>query len=327
MPVVQINEQLLDEKLTDLEKARNWSPRVISRLETMIRTANDYDLFRINPIQVATEKGMSENEAIDLFLYGTKHGLFEMQWHLVCAICACVVESFRELSNLHSHFICGFCSAENDVALDDYIHVSFTISPKVRDIAFQHPDSLSIEDYYFKYHFSKGVLPYPGGYRLEDVFTLITKLMTYVMPQEKKIFEIDLAPGMLQAKDLSNNASLTFFLGEAKNAPAQTLSIHLEEGKFRAGDRPVVSRKVDFPIASFQFQLAGELAGGKIPMEFANLMDKRSPLWVVHYPAEFQGSYAQFEPFLSGKRLLTSQTFRDLFRSELIQTNEGIGVQ
>ena len=34
-----------------------------------------------------------------------------------------------------------------------------------------------------------------------------------------------------------------------------------------------------------------------------------------------------FAPFLSGKRLLTTQTFRDLFRTEVIGGNEGIGVK
>jgi hypothetical protein len=34
-----INEMVLEDKLTQLEQARHWSPRVISRLEKMIRTA------------------------------------------------------------------------------------------------------------------------------------------------------------------------------------------------------------------------------------------------------------------------------------------------
>ena len=33
------------------------------------------------------------------------------------------------------------------------------------------------------------------------------------------------------------------------------------------------------------------------------------------------------DPYLDGKKLLTSQTFRDLFRSEVIQGNEGINVK
>ena len=95
MSTIQINEQLLDEKFSELEAVRQWSPRVISKLETMIQTANDFALFRINPVKYASDKGMSETEAVDLFLYGSKIGLFEMEWHLTCAFCACVVESFQ----------------------------------------------------------------------------------------------------------------------------------------------------------------------------------------------------------------------------------------
>jgi len=77
MSGIQLNEPLLDEKLAQLEEARPWSSRVISKLETTIRTADDYALFRVNPVQYAKDKGMAENEAIDLFLYGTKVGRFE----------------------------------------------------------------------------------------------------------------------------------------------------------------------------------------------------------------------------------------------------------
>ena len=77
MSGIQLNEPLLDEKLAQLEEARPWSSRVISKLETTIRTADDYALFRVNPVQYAKEKGMAENEAIDLFLPTAKVGLFE----------------------------------------------------------------------------------------------------------------------------------------------------------------------------------------------------------------------------------------------------------
>ena len=77
MSGIQLNEPLLDEKLAQLEEARSWSSRVISKLETTIRTADDYALFRVNPVQYAKDKGMAENEAIDLFLPAAKVGLFE----------------------------------------------------------------------------------------------------------------------------------------------------------------------------------------------------------------------------------------------------------
>jgi class 3 adenylate cyclase len=326
MPTIPINEGLLDEKLTELEQAKNWSPRVISRLETTIRTADDYDLFRLNPIRFATDKNMVENEAIDLFLYGVKAGLFDMEWHLICPFCTHVVKSLAELNNLHAHFICNFCDAESTVSLDDYIHVSFTISPQVRQIAYHQPETLDIRDYYLRYHFCKGVLPFPGGYTFESVFNLITKLMTYVAPQERHTLAVELPPGMLQVKDLSKSASVTFFVGQASQ-PAPTLDLRLQEGQMLVGGQPVARQRVELPLAPFHFRLAGESPSGPVTVDFSNHMASRCPLWVLHYPAEFQGSYAQFEPFLSGKRLLTNQTFRNLFRSETIEADEGIGVK
>src|SRR5574341_595041 len=98
--MIDLNETLLDDLLGKLESAHSWSPRVISKFETIIRTAEDYALFRINPIQYATEKNIAENEVIDLFLHSAKLGLFEMEWHLVCPTCGNVVESLRNMHKL-----------------------------------------------------------------------------------------------------------------------------------------------------------------------------------------------------------------------------------
>src|SRR5687767_4112403 len=116
-----LNEALLDERLAQLERARNWSPRIISKLEAFIRTADDYALFRVDPLQYAAEKGMAEDEAIDLFLYAAKLSLFDLEWNLICACCGQVFTSLRSLGTVHAHFICSICRMENNVRLDDLI--------------------------------------------------------------------------------------------------------------------------------------------------------------------------------------------------------------
>ena len=107
--VSAVNEQLLDERLAALEEARAWSPRLISKLESHIRTADDLALFRINAFSFAQERHLPENEIIDLFLHATALGLFSMDWSLYCPQCCCVVESFRSLKSLHNHYHCPFC--------------------------------------------------------------------------------------------------------------------------------------------------------------------------------------------------------------------------
>jgi hypothetical protein len=81
MSVYPINEQVLDKKLAHLESVRRWRPRVVSKLENMIRTADDYELFRINPFSFAAATGVDDSEALDLFLHAANVGLFEMGWH------------------------------------------------------------------------------------------------------------------------------------------------------------------------------------------------------------------------------------------------------
>src|SRR5260370_8636370 len=101
---VMIDEKKLEERLVALEAAKSWSPRVVSRLEMLLRSGTDEALYRINPIQFATEKSIAEAEGIDLFLHACVAGLFDMDWMLVCPMCSHVVQSFRILPQLPPHF-------------------------------------------------------------------------------------------------------------------------------------------------------------------------------------------------------------------------------
>lgn len=326
MALIEINAPLLDAKLNELEQARPWGAGVISKLRAMIETADDYDLFRLNPFQAAKAMSIDDNEAIDLFLHGTKVGLFEMEWDMLCAFCAHIVSSFQELSRLHSHFICDFCGAENHVALDDYIHVGFTVPKQIRKNAFLDPDSLTIEDYYLKYQFAKGVI-FAGDHSLAEVGSLLTRVMTYVEPNETRRFEVATGPGSLQAKDLRNGATVTYFMPETAEAVTTPLTINLDGGAFLSNGAPPTPTTFEFRVAPFHLKVAGELPAGTLDIEFTNRMETKSAFWLMHFPPGFESDYVRFQSFLSGKRLITTQTFRDLFRFETGPTSEGIDVR
>jgi hypothetical protein len=160
--VAVVSEQLLDERLAKLEQARSWSPRLVSKLESHIRAAEDEGLFRINPFTLAREKNVPLNEFIDVLLYASAYGLFSMDWLLLCPQCSCVVESFRSLDGVHNHHHCKLCQMDYEAALDDYIAGTFTVSPEIREIAFHHPERLSARDYFFKVSGTRdGVMPEP----------------------------------------------------------------------------------------------------------------------------------------------------------------------
>ena len=107
-----VNESLLSQRLGALGSARSWAPNVLPELEHFIRTADDYDLFRVNPIQYGGALDLSEADAIELFVHAAKVGLFEMDWLLICAYCPQVAGSFRELDQVHPRFQCAFCNRD-----------------------------------------------------------------------------------------------------------------------------------------------------------------------------------------------------------------------
>src|SRR5215469_15556324 len=206
-----VNESLLRQRLTDLEAARTWAPDVLAGLEHFIRTADDYDLFRVNPIQYAGASGLSEAEGIELFMHAAKVGLFEMDWLLICAYCPQVAGSFRELDQVHPRFQCDFCNALNDVALDDYIQVAFTVSSSLRDNVFRYPETLSVEDYYLRYNFSKGFIA-PHGMTHQQLVAALSRGFADIGAHEQASFDFEVTARRFEVLDLSLKLLLVFFV-------------------------------------------------------------------------------------------------------------------
>jgi class 3 adenylate cyclase len=301
-----IDEKKLEERLVVLEAARSWSPRVVSRLETLLRSGTDEALYRINPIQFGTEKSITEAEAIDLFLHACVAGLFDMDWLLVCPMCSDVVESFRSLRKLHTHFHCHLCQSDYDAALDDYITVTFTVSPAVRSIRFHQPDALSAWDYVFHYKLTSGGI-LPDGVPWNEAAKGLVRVLTRIEPGAAASLEVDVTEGALLGQDFDSDAQFFFPVERAAGVTASRVPVVLDRGTCVAAATAIAPGKVVFDVRN----------AGQLPVVFG----------ILQLPtATFQRPRLRFAPSLSGKRLLMAQTFRDFFRSEVIGATEGIAV-
>ncbi|HTO63645.1 MAG TPA: DUF5939 domain-containing protein [Bradyrhizobium sp.] len=301
-----IDEKKLEERLVALEAAKSWSPRVVSRLEMLLRSGTDEALYRINPIRFATEKSIAEAEAIDLFLHACVAGLFDMDWQLVCPMCSDVVESFRTLRKLHTHFHCHLCRSDYDAALDDYIAVTFTVSPAVRSIRFHQPDALSAWDFVFHYKLTPGGL-LPDGVPWSEAAKTLVRVLTRIEPDSVVNFEVDAVEGALLGQDFESDAQFFFPVASGAGVTPSHVPVMLDSGKCVAATADIAPGKVVFEVRN----------AGKLPVVFGIL---QLPSATAQRPA------LNFIPCLSGKRLLMTQTFRDFFRSEVIGATEGIAV-
>jgi class 3 adenylate cyclase len=302
----RIKERVLGEKLNAVRKAREWSPKVLEKLESLIRTGDDEELFRINPPRFAADRGIAESEAIDAFLHGARQGMFQMEWNLVCPTCGDPVDSFRSLNKVNTHFYCTVCDLNSEATLDDFIHVDFTLSPEIRDIAYHHPESLSIEDYHLKYHFNRSAAM-PNGPRFIDAAPGFIKALSWLGPGQKKRFEIETTGGSITFNDMMHHLSAAVTVSGAPAEKPQPVTVRLEGGKLVPGQSVV--------------------GPGKLVFTVENRTASRASMMILSFPPGFTRSSLVFEPFLSGKKLISIQTFRELFSTEVIQASEGIGVR
>src|SRR5215217_3053149 len=303
-----VNEQVLDERLAVLEAARPWSPRVIAKLEGHIRTADDEALFRINPLTFAKDKVLAEDEVIDLLLHATVCRLFRMDWLLLCPKCSCVVESFSSLQGVHNRYHCQLCQSDFEAVLDDFIAVTFTVSPDLREIAFHHPEQLSAADRFFKVGGTRdGRLP--DGTPFVDVHGSVTEAVIDLPPGEARRLDGDASEGTVVGLTLEGRAAVLYPIEGPPAAEPQHFEV-------------VFGEKV-------RKHTATKAAPGTLSLHIRNVTSELGTFVLAVLPPGMEVGHApiRFVPFLTGKRLLTTQTFRDLFRSEVIRASEGIGVR
>ncbi len=323
-----LDEAVFEERLAALEASSSWSPRVVSRLETLLRSGEDFEVFRINPLRFASDNGIEETEAIDLLLHASRAGLVDMDWMIVCASCANIFNTFRSLEKLDPRYVCDLCSMDNVSDLDDYIQIGFTVSPQVRRIRYHHPETLDIEDLYFRYHFSQEVKPLPIGMTLPEIFRAWTRSLRFVEPGESVTLALDDPAAGFQLRDVLHSAGALYLIDTEAQAAETTLDLALDGAELIDPGHELGPAVFEFPTGSFAYPAAARLPAGPIKITVTNDGEERAALWIIVYefiPDELL--LARFNPMLSGKRLLSTQTFRELFRSETIPESETLEVK
>jgi class 3 adenylate cyclase len=234
------------------------------------------------------------------------------------------------MSELHTHYVCTICASERDYALDDYIQVAFSIAPQVREIQYHRPELLSIEDLYLNYRLSKELIsPLPSFPSWRDAVIHVTKYLRYVQPGEKVRAEFALPPGILRATD--SRTCLQLSVTHEQKQQASVIPLRLVDGKFQSDDPQMQPRSLtrytaDHQPVQFRYDLERELPSGTVMIEVENMQDRRCALLLYH-PGEMPTPMLALRPSLNGKKLLTTQTFRDLFRSETVNKNETLSIK
>ena len=97
---------------------------------------------------------------------------------------------------------------------------------------------------------------------------------------------------------------------------------------FRQALRIGKAQQIDLPITPTGFAVENvTLPPGSYRLNVRNESKKRSSLLFLQVPPGAVPTNLRFHPFLTGKRYLTSQTFKRLFSGECLRCGESIGVR
>ncbi|MBW0004769.1 MAG: adenylate/guanylate cyclase domain-containing protein [Hyphomicrobiales bacterium] len=273
-------------------------------LERMIENAPDHALNKINALDLAAKEGFGEDRVIAALLKAVQLGILEMSWNVMCPSCAGVLSANKSLKTLtRPQYSCAFCAAGYETTLDNLVEVTFTVSPRVRKIAAHSPDELSAAEYYRQIFWSSAIdLPED----LEKLLQVVTLDRIELPSGERAILSLQLPESTLIVFDpVMHEAQFLEVKGE-RTQERQSLS--------------VVFNKVDVPVELVS------LKPGPLRLSLENRTDNRvlPAIWVANQALD--DLLKRRKPVLTAKRLLTNQTFRDIYRTDTLAIGQRLKI-
>lgn len=281
-------------------------PKPVSAIERLIREGADRELCRINALAFATKHKLDEEEVIAALLHAARLGIFDMSWNILCPACGGVLDSGETLKTVkQTEYKCVLCATGQEPTLDDVVEVTFTISPRVRRIAAHNPETLPWIEYYRQVFWSSGV-DFPDDETFARWIKETTLATLEVAPGGKVVQSLQLPEGFVDLFDPVVNMSQPI---EVKGEPAREIQ-----------SLSFVMTRDQAPPDTVQMR-AGAL---QLTLENRSNVRTLPGVWIVS--DKVHNFVGKRRPFLTAKRLLTNQTFRDIHRTDALDVDQRLKI-
>ncbi|HEY6717640.1 MAG TPA: adenylate/guanylate cyclase domain-containing protein [Reyranella sp.] len=277
----------------------------VAAIERLIADAPDHQLSRVNVLDFARRDGLDEEKTIAAFLHAARIGLFELSWNVLCPGCGGVLDANATLKSVRAdEYNCALCAAGYEPTLDEMVDVTFTVNPRIRRIAAHDPHTLPNGEYYRQVFWGSGVdLPEA------DLAKAIEKLT---------LDSIELPPAEKAHLSLMLPAEFLIVFEPVTHA-AQFIDVKGEPASERQS-LTLVYTNLRAPTGTM------ELRPGPLRLSLENRTDRRilPGIWIANDAMhEFIGKR---RPFLTAKRLLSNQTFRDIYRTDTLDVDQRLKI-
>jgi class 3 adenylate cyclase len=285
---------------------RSSHPEAAAALEDLVRNGPEEELARVNAVSFAAHRGLDEEKAIAALLHASRLGLFEMSWNILCPSCGGVLDANATLKSVRQEdYHCAFCGVANEPILDDTVEVSFMVSPRVRRIGVHDPDSLSFWDYYRQVFFGSGVV-LPDQSTFDRLIGASMLEAIELQAGERGILALQLSAQPTIIFDPVTHTAHVLEITGVSTRERQELSVIF--GNMRSD----VTRTIMRP--------------GALRLSLDNRTERRVLPGVFIASHELDDVLGGRRPFLTAKRLLSNQTFRDLYRTDTLAVDQRLKI-
>jgi class 3 adenylate cyclase len=283
---------------------RSAAADAVAAIESLVREGSDVELCRINVLAFAGQRGLNEERVIAAFLHAARLGIFELSWNVLCPGCGGVLGAGATLKTVHSdNYDCALCAAGYAPTLDEMVEVTFTVNRRVRRIQAHDPDTLPIWEYYRQIFWSSGVdLPDNARQIIEEITIEDIELPA----GEKAILSLRLPADFIIIFDPVTHGTQFIDVKGEPTRERQTLSLIFD--------------KVSAPAGTVQMR------PGPLRLMLENRTDRRvlPGAWVAG--DKLHDLLGRRRPFLTAKRLLTNQTFRDVYGTDTLEVDQRLKI-
>ena len=279
-------------------------PGVVEAIEALVREAPDRALCRINALDFAARTGLDEERVIAAFLHAARLGIFELSWNVLCPSCGGVLEEGATLRSFsREEYHCAWCAADYAPTLDEIVEVTFTVSRRVRRIAAHDPDDLPFAEYFRQIFWGSGI-DLPDD--LDRVIDEITLDAIELPPGGKALLSLQLTAEFVIILDPVTHTSQFLDVGGEPTRERQSLALAFD--KLRGP-----TERISLRPGPLRLSLENRTAARVLP-----------GLWVAN--EKLEELLHRRRPFLTAKRLLTNQVFRDLYGTNTIDADQRLKI-
>jgi class 3 adenylate cyclase len=159
----------------------------------------------------------------------------------------------------------------------------------------------------------------------EQLVAALSRGFADIEAGQHRSFEFDLTTGRFEVLDLSHKLLLIFF-ANGEPAEPQGTQVRLESGRFIVPDRPTGPKDTVLGDGRFAFRQTADVSPGRHIIQIENRTSDRGRFWFLQYPSQFEPHLVEYEPFLSGRRLLLTPCFGELYKTQLVDERESLAI-